>query len=93
MRALNEALSVSTEIGNQPARIEALDGLGELSLLAGDTDTARDKWSLALKIAREHAMDREEASLAAKLGRVRPGSPFQLRRLARRIGFLRRWNR
>ena len=92
-RSLNEALEISTEIGNHSARIDALDGLGELSMLAGDPDAALVTWSDALKIAREHGMEREGASLAAKVGHVRQGSSFKLRRLAGRIGFLRRWNR
>lgn len=92
-RALNEALEISKDIGNQSAQIDALDGLGELSVFAGDPDAALGMWSCALKIAKEHGMEREGARLADKVGRVRPGSSFKLRRVAGRIGFLRRWNR
>lgn len=68
---LNESIGLSLGIGNQLARIHALDELGEIYLADGDTTAALDTWSRALKIAREHGVLREAAKLTDKIRRVR----------------------
>lgn len=71
VRILNEVVAKSIDIGNQLARIDALDALGEIYINDGETGAALSVWSQALQIAREHGVQREEAKLAAKIGNVR----------------------
>jgi tetratricopeptide (TPR) repeat protein len=71
VRILNEAITKSVGIGNQLARIDALDALGEIYINDGETDAAVSMWSQALQIAREHGVQREEAKLSVKISNVR----------------------
>lgn len=68
---LNDAMTLSIDIGNQLTLIDALDELGEIHLANGDRKTALSMWSRAVKVAREHDVSREEAKLAAKIKGVR----------------------
>jgi hypothetical protein len=71
VKILNDAVRLSIDIGNQLARIDALDALGDIYMASGDRKTAADVWSSALRTAREHGMPREEGKLADKVRRVR----------------------
>lgn len=71
IKMLNDAMTLSIDIGNQLTLIDALDELGEIHLANGDRKTALSMWSRAVKVAREHDVSREEAKLAAKIKGVR----------------------
>lgn len=71
VKMLNDAMTLSIEIGNQLALIDALDELGEIYLANGERKTALGTWSRAVKIAREHGVSREEAKLTDKIRGVR----------------------
>lgn len=88
---LGEAVELSATLGNQAARIAALDELGEVYLALGDGVTALEAWSRGLRLARDHGMEREEAMLTGKVRRVRPPSGFQS--LVRWVKFHMRWKR
>jgi predicted negative regulator of RcsB-dependent stress response len=71
--------------------VQALEELGEVYLAHGNRRSAREAWSRALRIAREHGMERDEATLKGKLESVRASSA--LRPVGWRIGSLSRWKR
>jgi tetratricopeptide (TPR) repeat protein len=61
-------IELATQIGNPRYRAEANEGLGRLSLEAGDHDTAREYFETALDIAREDGDIRTEAMALNGLG-------------------------
>ena len=69
VEVLTDAIRLSANIGNPLAQIDALDQLGEVHMATGDRKAAVDAWSRALRLARKHGVEREEAKLAAKVGR------------------------
>lgn len=91
IKTLNDAVALSEQISSQPAPVQALDELGEAYFAHGKRRLAREAWSRALRIAREHGMERDEATLKGKLEAVRTSSA--LRPVGWRIGSLSRWKR
>ena len=68
---LNQAVELSSGIGNQMTRMAALNQLGGIYLDSGEQSAALEAWSRALRIAREHGVRREEAMLEDQLRQVR----------------------
>lgn len=91
VKTLNDAVAQSEHIFSQSAPVQALDELGEVYLAHGNQRSAREAWSRALRIAREHGMERDEAMLKGKLESVRPSSA--LRSVSWWIGSLSGWER
>jgi tetratricopeptide (TPR) repeat protein len=91
IKTLNDAIALSEDISSQSAPVQALEELGEAYLAHGNRRSAREAWSRALRIAHEHGMERDEATLKGKLEPVRTSSA--LRPVGWGIGSLSRWKR
>jgi tetratricopeptide (TPR) repeat protein len=91
IRTLKSAVAQSEDTVSQSALVQALDALGDAYRDHGNRRSARDAWSRALRIARQHGMERDETMLKGRLESVRtssarwPGDWW--------IGSLSRWKR
>jgi tetratricopeptide (TPR) repeat protein len=91
IKTLKDAVAQSEHIFSQSAPVQALGELGDVYLAHGDRRSARGAWLHALRIAREHGMERDEATLKGKLESVRTSSALQP--VGWWIGSLSRWKR